>query len=123
MIGHNGMLALDSEAKIVWLKDINLYPWAREYFVDYLYPQGMSPSDLNPDEITIGYADLKENSHPEFTDEATGLKHYRRRIFIVRKDDYKEYQDGTFPSEAILTSSISPKNEGIHPKEIQYTYR
>ena len=136
MIGYEEKRALDAEAKIVWLKDINLYPWVRQKFLTSESSQGMPLSplqELESDETIVGYAELKENTPPliyggwadlkqvrNLTDLdpnlVTGPKHYRRRIFTLRENDYKNYKNGDFPMEAVVTSTITTKNEGIKPQ-------
>lgn len=121
--------AIDAEVKIVWLiEDLDLYPWVRQKFSTSKSSQGkqLSPSqELESDEEIVGYAELKENTPPLFDgpkfadlrqNQNSLSPTYLRRIFTLRENDYKNYKNGDFPMDAVVTSTISPKNEGIKPQ-------
>ncbi|WP_413160775.1 DUF6009 family protein [Capilliphycus salinus ALCB114379] len=116
---------LKPEAKIVWLKDMSQYPWVREGMTDFTSKQGISKSrqaQIGPE--LVGYAELEEDAPPGFIDPATGRKHYYRRIFMLRDGDYKNYNDGTYPSEAVEPETVEPKVKGLSPgKKAQIAVR
>lgn len=113
---------LQYEEKIVWLKDIEKYPWVRvdENFC-YHKRQGISDSKLkelrHDGQIVVGYADLSDDA-PSIEQTKGVRKHFKRRVFIVRNLDYENYgKTDYFPSEAVLTKSLKPKFRGVHPKK------
>ncbi|MDB9516620.1 helix-turn-helix domain-containing protein [Roseofilum reptotaenium CS-1145] len=105
------------EEALVWLKDINAFPWVRCFGPDRIPGRtGLSReiSCVNSDDVIIvGYSDLKVGA-PLWDWE--GEEYYYRRVFLINKDDYKNYSPGRYPTEAKLTKSLKPGFAGIHPK-------
>ncbi|WP_203419053.1 DUF6009 family protein [Lyngbya aestuarii] len=118
---------LKPEAKIVWLKDMSQYPWVREGMTDFTSKEGISKSRQSKIEMDcelVGYAELEEDAPPSFIDSATGRKYYKRRIFTLRNGDYKNYSDGSYPSEAVESETVEPKVKGLSPgKKAQIAVR
>jgi hypothetical protein len=113
--------ALKYEEKIVWLEDPNNYPWLRELSTDFYTKKGISKNRQSEIEKLgrqkiIGYAELEDNAPPSFIDDATNNKHYYRRIFTIRKDDYENYKNN-YPTEAVDPLTIEAKTLGLSPKK------
>jgi hypothetical protein len=89
------------EKSIVWLHDPNNYPWVREDMADFCQKQGICKSHqlrIEKGRKLIGYANLKENAPPSYI--LGTKKHYFRRVFIVRDNDYENYKYG-HPAEGV----------------------
>lgn len=117
---------LQYEENIEWIEDIKDYPWVRSSPSLLPKRQGLSISKIksflhsgDSGEIVVGYADLSDDAPPDAPMPKL-KKHFKRRIFTVHNSDYKVYRDlGYFPSEAVITASLKPKFEGVHPKRYQ----
>lgn len=118
---------LKSEAKIVWLKDLRQYPWVRETMANFTSLEEIPKSrksEIERKRELVGYAELDKDAPPSFIDVATGRKYYNRRIFTLRDDDYKNYEDGKCPIEAVEPKTVDPKVKGLSPyKKAQITVR
>ena len=116
--------AFKYEKEIVWLEDLNNYPWVRESSTDFLTKQGITESRKLDIESAytnkiIGYANLEDNTPHDFIDPETGNKHYKRRIFTVRYDDYENYQGrNSYPLEAVDPIYVEPKRPSISSKAL-----
>ena len=114
--------ALKDEKNIVWLEDPNDYLWVRESSTDFRTKQGISKnrqSEIERGRIKlIGYGELEDDAPSSFVDDATGRKHYYRRIFTIREDDYEEYKNRNYcPIEAVDPLTVEAKTLGISPKK------
>ncbi len=108
---------LTYEKEIIWLVDLNDYPWVREHRTDFTQRQGISKArskQIANGQKIIGYADLSDDAPPSFT--SGTKKHYYRRIFVVRDGDYEAYIDG-HPVEAVDPMTVQPKTKGTSPKK------
>jgi hypothetical protein len=113
--------ALEYEKKIVWLFDLNNFPWVRELSTDFFTKKGIPKNrhleiEKQSREKIIGYAELEDNAPPSFIDDVTKKKHYERRIFTVRDGDYEAYKNN-YPIEAVDPMSIEAKFSGLSPKK------
>ena len=112
--------ALKDEKNIVWLEDLNDCPWVRESSTDFRTKQGISKnrqSEIERGRIKlIGYGELEDDAPSGFINDATGRKHYYRRIFTIRNDDYENYKND-YPTEAVDPLTVEPKTLGISPKK------
>lgn len=104
--------ALKDEKNIVWLEDLDDYPWVRESSTNFRTKQGISKNRQSEIERggrkLIGYGELK--------DDAPSSGHYERRIFIIRKDDYENYKND-YPTEAVDPLTVEAKILGSYPKK------
>lgn len=108
---------LKYEKEIIWLYDLNDYPWVREGFMDFSTRAGISQSrksEIEDGGKLIGYAELEENTppsssqgHPEYFD---------RRIFRIYDGDYEGYKNNNCPGEAVDPFTVEPKIKGSSPK-------
>ena len=112
--------ALKDEKNIVWLEDPNDYPWVRESSTDFRTKQGISKNRQSEIERggkkLIGYVELEDDAPSSFVNDATGRKHFYRRIFTIRKDDYENYKND-YPIEAVDPLTVDAKTSGISPKK------
>ncbi|AFZ27234.1 hypothetical protein Cylst_5198 [Cylindrospermum stagnale PCC 7417] len=97
---------IQSESKIVWLKNIDAIPYVREHF-DTCCTRRKGKVKYQDHEI-IGYAELEDNA-PN-----TGRSGcFARRIFWLAKHDRFYEPDGTYregcPMEAIDPLTVFPK--------------
>jgi predicted HNH restriction endonuclease len=117
---------LQFEEKIVWLEDIEKYPWVRVSDpLLYHERKGLSDSKLKEfrrdGKIVVGYADLSDDA-PSIEQMKGVRKHFKRRIFIVKKSDYEVYSKREdFPSEAVITKSLEKRFQGVpQRKHLEY---
>ena len=112
--------AFKYEKEINWLENPNICPWVRESSTDFTSKQGISKKRLSEIERDgkklIGYSELEENAPPSFVDKETGRKHYERRIFTIRQDDYENYKNDC-PTEAVDPLTVEAKILGSSPKK------
>lgn len=114
--------ALEHEERIVWLvEDLSQYPWVRSSVADFTDRKKIAKSwisQINKNtEVFVGYAELEDDTPPSFIDKPSGRKYFNRRIFTVKKDDYESYNNGTYPTEAVETSTVQQKIAGRSPKK------
>lgn len=105
------------ESKIVWLVDISKMPWVREWQVDFCSRKGVSKkrlSELQRDLILVGYAELKDDAPPTFTE--GDQEYFYRRIFTIRETDNQVYK-GDYPVEAVEPFSVEPKLRSLPPSK------
>lgn len=110
--------AIKHEQKIVWLYDLNEYPWVREHFANLTLRQGFSQSYENrinkeDQEKLIGYAELKDTAPASSEDS----KCFTRRIFVLCQGDYESYKNDIYPIEAVDPFTVQPKVRGLSPKK------
>jgi len=111
---------IEHEQEIIWLEDIDRYPWVRVWSVTLPRRKGIAKSRMaelkRGGNILVGYADLCDDA-PKPSEIPRGSRPYfYRRVFVVKKDDYKTYAEpGRFPAEAVATHTIRPQVEGVHP--------
>lgn len=116
-----GFLAKDNlvyESSIVWLHNPSEFPWVRETQIKFCQRQGMSESRLsqltNENQIIVGYADLVEDAPPTFTNGEHS--YYSRRVFKINRNDFTAYEEGEYPTEAVVPATVKPQVLGISPK-------
>jgi hypothetical protein len=114
--------ALEHEERIVWLvENRSQYPWVRSSVTDFTDRKKIAKSRISQikknREVLVGYAELEDDTPPSFIDKPSGRKYFYRRIFTVRKDDYESYKNGTYPTEAVETSTVQQKIAGRSPKK------
>lgn len=105
------------EAKIVWLVDISKMPWVRESEGDFCSRKGVSKkrlSELQKGQILVGYAELKDDARPTFTE--GNHEYFNRRIFTIREKDFEVYKVD-HPVEAVEPLSVEPKLKGLPPSK------
>lgn len=114
---------IEREAAIVWLVDVEAYPWVRVWTATLPRRRGIAKSRVAELErggnILVGYADLCDDA-PEPPDIPRGSRPYfLRRVFVVEKGDRRVYgEPGTFPAGAVATRTIRPGVGGVHPGEL-----
>ncbi|MBD2359236.1 hypothetical protein H6G41_32415 [Tolypothrix sp. FACHB-123] len=114
-------LDLTQEKKIVWLYDLNDYPWLRETFAhfpkrDRITDAVISVHKKYGNEKIVGYAQLEDNAPPD----RKGKTPFKRRIFVLRDGDYEAYKDHfSFPTEAINPLTVQPRQKGLPPRKTQ----
>lgn len=110
---------LKYEEDLVWLQDINEFPWVRCWSPEPMPWRAGLSSDIScvqrDDMIIVGYSEVKVGT-PLLDWE--GEEYYYRRVFLINKDDYKNYSPGHYPTEAKLTKSLQPGFPGIHPNRL-----
>ncbi|MBP0029530.1 helix-turn-helix domain-containing protein [Roseofilum sp. Guam] len=107
---------LKYEENLVWLQDTNEFPWVRCWEPEPIPWRAGLSRDIScvqrDDMIIVGYSEVKVGT-PLLDWE--GEEYYYRRVFLINKDDYKNYSPGRYPTEAKLTKSLKPGFAGIHP--------
>lgn len=114
--------AIEYEKNMNWLEDPNNYPWVRESSTDFMTRQGIFKKrqlEIEGEAIKlIGYSELENNAPSSVVDSATNKKHYYRRIFTIRKDDYENYKNKNYyPTEAVDPLTVEAKTLGLSPKK------
>ena len=116
---HNGDVA--NEERIVWLLDVEQYPWVRESATNFSSRKNISNARRQSIEeggqILVGYATLSDEAPPAKEIPKGSKPYFWRRIFTLRKTDYEAYRNAQgLPVESVITESLYPKAKGIRPQ-------